>query len=98
MTAPLHPAALNASNVIVDMSNTQQRSTEWHREYREKNPTARKRQSEASVRHYHRKKQQQALDAVLALATPENHARLVAGLTALAQSLTQSEAADGTSD
>ena len=59
MTAPLHPAALNASNVIVDMSNTQQRSTEWHREYREKNPTARKRQSEASMRHYHRKKHAQ---------------------------------------
>ena len=56
MTAPLHPVAVNAARVIGNMSNTQQRSTEWHREYREKNPTARQRKAEASKRYYQRKK------------------------------------------
>lgn len=66
MTAPLHQLAVNASVVIGNMSKTQQRSTEWHREYREKNPTARKRKSEASQRYYQRKKlaQQQQSEVI----------------------------------
>ena len=66
MTAPLHPVAVNAARVLGNMSNTQQRSTEWHREYREKNPTARKRKAEASQRYRQRKKlaQQQQSEVV----------------------------------
>jgi hypothetical protein len=56
MTTPLHLVAAHAARVIGNMSKAQERSTEWHREYREKNPTARQRKREASQRYRLRKK------------------------------------------